>query len=303
MLGRHSRVSCAPSLGLAALLAAGCATSAANNEHGPAFEDSGSDATQRDTGAPDEGTPETGGGESGSDGGLDSADATGDDSTSVPETGTDAPAETAAEGGGDAGFVAPTCDGVIGSGEYGGVANEQASSNGQIWYMTWDATNLYIAISGATVAEANVVYVAVNPADGGAGTTSGYLYDKTDVTKLPFAANLVVYAKQTYNEARTAGATWSTVANTTAVRVCTTGAAPTTREEVIPWSLVGGLPAAFGWTGYFAADPTTNTSGYIYGQMPVDDPGGADAGGESFTRYYAVPDATPGVDKPFADEQ
>lgn len=290
------------------LAAAGCATSAANNEHGPTFgPEAGSDATQGDTGSPDEGAPEGGGNEGGSesgpgadggkDAGSDSARAEGGEGA-APESGSDAPGEA----GGDAGFVAPTCDGVIGTGEYGGVADEQASSNGQVWYVTWDATNLYVAISGANVAEGNVIYVALNPGDGGAGLTRGYAYDNTDVTKLPFAADLVVYAKQSYNEARVAGASaWGTP-DTTAVQVCVNVSA-STREEVVPWSLVGGLPAAFGWTAYLAANPASNPAGYIYGQMPVDDPGGADAGAASFGKYYAVPNATPGVDTPFADEQ
>ena len=307
MLGRHSWVRCAVCLPLLAPLFAGaCAQSGADNEHGPTYMggDSGSDATQQDTGAPDEGTSEAGGGEGGVDGGIDSAaDTNAGDSTAVKESGGDAPAESSGETGSDAGFVPPVCDGVIGASEYGGVGNEQTSSNGQIWYMTWDATNLYLAISSATVAEADILYVAVNPGDGGAGLTAGYPYDNTDVTRLPFAGGLVVYAKQGYHEYRTAGATAWGAASTGTVQFCTTGAAPTVREEVIPWSLIGGLPGAFGWTGYLAAAPASNLSGFIYGQMPIDDPGGADAGGESFTRYYAVPNATPGVDKPFADEQ
>ena len=288
------------------LLVGACAQSGADNEHGPTYMggEGGTDATQQDTGAPDQGRSEAGGGEGSVDSGLDSAiDSSGSDSAAGPESGGDAPAETSSEAGSDAGFVAPTCDGVIGAGEYGGVANEQTSSNGQIWYMTWDATNLYVAISSATVAEADILYLAVNPGDAGTGLTAGYLYDNTDVTKLPFAAGLVVYAKQGYHEVRTAGASAWGAANTGMVQFCTTSATATVREEVIPWSLIGGLPGAFGWTGYFAAAPGSNPSGFIYGQMPIDDPAGADAGGESFTRYYAVPNATPGVDKPFADEQ
>ncbi len=296
-----------------ALAAAGCATSAANNEHGPTFgPEGGSDAAQGDTGAPDEGA-EAGGNEGGGDGGpgVDSGSDAGSDVTgseggleAAVESGSDAPVDT---GGGDAGFVAPTCDGTIGTGEYGSVAYEQASSNGQVWYVTWDATNLYVAVTGANVGEANVIYVAANPGDGGTGLTSGYLYDNTDVTTLPFAADLVVYAKgpsgsQQYTEARVvAGGAWG-AKNTTAVQICT-GTSTTVREEVIPWSLIGGLPAAFGWTAYLAANPSSNPGGYIYGQMPVDDPGGGDAGAESFTRYYAIPNATPGVDTPFANEQ
>jgi hypothetical protein len=273
----------------------------------------GGDATQgTDSGMPDTATTDSGmtdGGGSDTGGGGDSQlDSAGDSVESDAGTdsamGTDGPADSSpVETGLDASFVAPTCDGTIAAGEYGSVAHEQASGSGQTWYVTWDATNLYIAISGATVAEANILYLAANPADGGAGLTTGYAYDNTDVTHLPFAAGVVVYAKQSYDEARTVSASaWGTP-NTTAVKVCTTGATATVREEVIPWSLLGGLPAAFGWTGYFAASPATNPAGYIYGQMPTDDFGGGDAGAVTFTKYYAVPNATPGVDAPFADEQ
>jgi len=303
MLHRHSILSGAVAVVLAA---AGCATSAANNEHGPSFgPEGGSDATQGDTGSPDEGSPETGGGDDGGgtesgpgvDAGMDAASEGTGTEASAGETGSDAPVET---GGGDGGFVAPTCDGVIGAGEYGSIANEQTNtSTGQVWYMTWDATNLYVAIDQANVTEGSVLYVALSPGDGGSGgLTSGYAYDGTDITGLPFSASLVVYGKSTYNEARvvTAGA-WG-AANTTAIKVCT-GTSSATREEVIPWSLVGGLPGSFGWLGYVAA--AGHVQGFIYGQMPADDPGGGPANAETYTKYYAVPNVT--VRTPFADEQ
>lgn len=301
MSRRHSILSGAAA---ALLAAAGCATSASNNEHGPTFgPEGGSDATQEDTGSPDEGSPETGGGDGGTeagpgvDAGMDArSDGTGMEAAA--ETGSDA----AVEAGGDGGFVAPKCDGVIGAGEYGSIANEQTNtSTGQVWYMTWDATNLYVAIDQANVTEGNVLYLALNPGDAGSGgLTSGYAYDGTDITGLPFSAALVVYGKSTYNEARVVtGGAWG-AANTTTVKVCT-GTSSATREEVIPWSLVGGLPGSFGWLGYMAA--AGHAQGLIYGQMPADDPGGRPANAETYTKYFAVPNATPGVDTPFADEQ
>lgn len=292
------------------LFVAGCASSTPNNEHGPTFgPDAGSDATDEgDAGAPQEGGPETATGESGSEAGP-VADASGPDASE--EAGEDAGSEAGSDAGTDApsgadasdgGFVAPTCDGVIGIGEYGGVANEQASTNGQVWYMTWDATNLYIAISSANVSEGDVVYVAVAPGSdaGPAGLTAGQAYDGTNITTLPFAASLVTYAHQGYAEARTpTGGVWGTP-STGAVQVCV-NASTNDREEVIPWSLIGGRPASFGWFGYLAA--AGNANGYIYGQMPVDDPGGGPANAETYTKYYAVPNATLGGDTPFADEQ
>jgi hypothetical protein len=288
---------------VAVLAAAGCATSGSNNEHGPTFgPEGGSDVTQGD-GSPDDGSPETGGSDGsteagpGVEAGMDAArDAAGMEAAA--ETGSDAPVET----GGDGGFVAPNCDGIIGAGEYGSSAHQQSNtSTGQVWYMTWDATNLYVAIDKANVTEGSVLYLALSPGDAGSGgSTSGYAYDGTNVTSLPFAASLVVYGKSTYEEARVVtGGAWG-APNTTAIKVCT-GTSSATREEVIPWSLVGGLPASFGWLGYVAA--AGNPQGYIYGQMPADNPGGGPANAETYSKYYSVPNATPGVDTPFANEQ
>src|SRR5579872_6778670 len=59
----------------------------------------------------------------------------------------------------------PTIDGVINpAGEYG--SNNQlnnAGNTGQTWYMTWDASNLYIGITNANVNEGAVIYIAPNP--------------------------------------------------------------------------------------------------------------------------------------------
>jgi len=110
--------------------------------------------------------------------------------------------------------------------------------------VTWDASNLYVAIDMANVTEGSVIYVAIDPGDAGsAGLTSGYAYDNTDVTTLPFAASLGVYGQSTYEEARAVtGGAWG-AANTGAVQVCT-GTSSSTREERIPsvrWKLLGRL--------------------------------------------------------------
>src|SRR5690242_4288244 len=46
-------------------------------------------------------------------------------------------------------FSTPTVNGVISAGEYGNHTNgaNQQQSGGQTWYMTWDNTNLYIALT------------------------------------------------------------------------------------------------------------------------------------------------------------
>jgi len=228
----------------------------------------------------------------------------------------DAPAETSsgtdsgADGSQDAqpdaiSIVAPVCDGVIGANEYGGAGNQAASASGQTWLMTWDNTNLYVAIESANIDEGDIIYLAIAPGGTGGpggGATGGELYDSTDVTTLPFAAQLVVYAHDGYTEGRTAsGGAWST-ANTTAVRLCDNGTT-SVREEVIPWSLIGGRPAAFGWTGYLAANGNSNPNGYIYGQMPTGNPSGGPANNDAFTHYYEVASSLADVSTPFADVQ
>lgn len=178
------------------------------------------------------------------------------------------------------------------------------TSSGQTWLVTWDETNLYVAIENANVNEGCVLYVAVDPGgDAGppGGATSGRLYDSTDVTSLPFEAQLAVYAHDGYTEARTAsGGAWGSP-DTTDVHQCDNGGMQV-REEVIPWSLLGGRPASFGWIGYLAANGNANPDGYIYGQLPADDPGGGPANNATYPHYLVVPDATPGVGLPFAHE-
>ncbi|HEY6461938.1 MAG TPA: hypothetical protein VIY73_17350 [Polyangiaceae bacterium] len=254
------------------------------------------------------GAKDAGGGDAAGDAAGEDAGGSGGDAAAEAETdagGPDASADAPHDAGHDApSVVAPVCDGVIGATEYGGPGNQAASSSGQTWYMTWDATNLYVAVANANVDEGSILYLAVNPTatnHPAGGTTSGELYDSTDVTTLPFLAQLAVYAHDGYTEART-GATggWGP-ADTTDVRLCDQGTA-NTREVVVPWVLVGGLPASFGWTGYLAADGNANPSGYIYGQMPTDDPSGSPANDDDFTKYFLVADATPGLLSPFADE-
>lgn len=238
----------------------------------------------------------------------------------APEAGPDATADAPTEGAStleagvdaatDAGpeaatIVPPVCDGVIGAGEYGGAANQGSSATGQTWYMTWDDTNLYVALQNANIGEGLVLYLAIAPgtdAGPGGGTTVGQVYDGTDATTLPFPADLVFYARDGYTQARTSsGGAWG-APDQTAVVQCDNGTTQV-REEVVPWSLLGGRPSSFGWLAYVAAPQPQNPQGYIYGQVPAGNPGGAPANNDTFTQYFEVTDATPGVGTPFADVQ
>ncbi len=141
-------------------------------------------------------------------------------------------------------------------------------SGTQTWYFTWDATNLYVALDSANVAEGNVLYVGFS----GGGLKTAQAYDYTGGT-LPFAADGVVYAKSGYQEARKGSAdagAWSNPV-TNAITFCSSG---TTREEVIPWTALGAssIPSSFRFLAY-----ATSAGGFIYGQIPTTNPT-ADAG-------------------------
>src|SRR5258707_1999638 len=58
----------------------------------------------------------------------------------------------------------PTIDGSIAPGEYGSNNSlGNAGNTGQTWYMTWDATNLYVGLVNATISESAVIYIARDP--------------------------------------------------------------------------------------------------------------------------------------------
>ena len=108
-------------------------------------------------------------------------------------------------------FATPVIDGVIEPGEYGNTTNgtnQIATNTAQTWYMTWDATNLYVGITNANLSEAAVIYIDANPLNPPAGGTNangslaGFNYDGTDFASLPFRAQFVTYFKDGYNEYR-----------------------------------------------------------------------------------------------------
>jgi hypothetical protein len=102
-------------------------------------------------------------------------------------------------------WATPTVDGVIATGEYG--TNNQlnnAGNTGQTWYMTWDASNLYVGIVNANLSEGAVIYIKGNPQNpptccsNADGNLSGFKYDGEQFTALPFCAAFVTYFKDGY---------------------------------------------------------------------------------------------------------
>jgi hypothetical protein len=167
----------------------------------------------------------------------------------------------AADGGGSM-YHTPTCDGTVSASEYGGT-QYVTTSGSQTWYVTWDATNLYVGLDAANLTEANVVYVGFS----GNGYQTAQPYDSTGGT-LNFLADGVVYAKSGYQESRIASSSAWGNATTNTVTFCSNG---TTREEVIPWTALGAtsIPSSFRFLGY-----ATSSGGFVYGQIPTSLPSG-----------------------------
>ena len=149
-------------------------------------------------------------------------------------------------------WTTPIVDGSIGTGEYGtnnSLAN--AGNTGQTWYMTWDASNLYVGIVNANLAEGAVIYISA----GGAGTTAGFNYDGTDFSSLPFPAQFVTYFKNGYREYRTSnGGAWSGPTSYAGAYADNSNNS-NTREISIPWAAItaSGIPSSFNFFGYLTS--------------------------------------------------
>lgn len=190
-------------------------------------------------------------------------------------------------------FTTPVVDGVINAGEYGSHVDgqNQQSSGGTIWYMTWDNTNLYVGISGAAIGDGAVVYIDKNPIapiNGGNstyGTLVGQAYDGTNLAALQFRADFIAYFKTNSQEYRTAsGDNWSNAVHFGKDAYKDDGPSQV-REISIPWSSItgSGRPASFAWFGY-----VTSSSGSVYGQVPVENLNGNIGTAARYTRYYTV---------------
>jgi glycosidase len=196
-------------------------------------------------------------------------------------------------------FNTPSIDGVIQPGEYGNTqngTNQLGTNTGQTWYMTWDASNLYVGITSADLSQAAVIYIdasPVNPPNGGAnanGNLTGFNYDGEQVATLPFRAQFVTYFKDGYNEYRNSNGSggWSAAASNYAKYASNASSGPNTREIAIPWSAItgGGIPSSFLFLGLL-----TSSAGYVYGQVPNDN-GGASIGTSATYTQSLVVDST-----------
>lgn len=150
-------------------------------------------------------------------------------------------------------------------------------------YLTWDASNLYLAFDNANNSEPVVIYIDTDPQStptNGTGTTTGFNYDGV-TPSLPFTANFVAYMKNgspQYNEYRTwTGSAWSS--NT--ANAISTYFGTNSEEYSIPWSAMGGKPSQIYFLMY-----KDNGSTYIYGQAPTQVSDGTNSS-PSFAHWYS----------------
>jgi signal transduction histidine kinase len=184
----------------------------------------------------------------------------------------------------------PAIDGVITPGEYGN-NNTVGTNTAQNWYMTWDATNLYVGITTANLSEGAVIYIGPNPqsdpkcCNDSDGNLIGFTYDNTNFASLPFRAKFVTYYKDDYREYRNSDGSGGWTGAIANYGQYASGVGKV-REIAIPWSAInqnGGLPTHFAFFGYL-----TSSRGYAYGQVPNDNPGLFIGTGANYTQYYNI---------------
>ncbi len=208
-------------------------------------------------------------------------------------------------------WATPVIDGTITTGEYG--LNNSLSNAGntdQTWYMTWDANNLYVGIVNANLSEGAVIYIAGNPQNpptcctNADGNLTGFNYDGTNFSALPFRAKFVTYVKDGYREYRNSDGNGGWTGPTSGYGAYASNSGnQNTREVAIPWNAItsnGGIPSSFVFFGYL-----TSPDGYVYGQVPTDNNIGGFVGtSASATQYYAIDNTGDGTSTPpFSNEQ
>ncbi|MBC7587834.1 MAG: hypothetical protein H7178_05675, partial [Chitinophagaceae bacterium] len=173
-------------------------------------------------------------------------------------------------------YQTPVVDGTIGAIEYANSYNVGGSSN---YYITWNATNLYVAVNfGDANNDAINLYLDINPiavVNGGLntnGSLNGTPYDKT-TPNLPFRSDFRVFLKSGFHDyvASNGIGAWASTA-TTAVTKSISGSV---MEFSIPWATVTGssIPSSFNFLFYRSYDvggTPTNTG--TYGAAPVANP-------------------------------
>jgi len=198
-------------------------------------------------------------------------------------------------------YTTPTVDGSIGTNEYG--SHTSGENNIDNWYVTWDATNLYVGITSSSKGEAAVLYLGTrtsHPINGGTnsdGTLVGFDYDGTSFAELPFRAKAVFYVKDNYREYRTSDGSNGWSAQTSSFGSYSDDGT-NIREFSIPWSVVGGIPSSFSFFGY-----VTSSGGFVYNEVPSANDGGNIGTSARYGRYFIVSSTSDGSStKPFSQD-
>ncbi len=178
----------------------------------------------------------------------------------------------------------PIINGSISSNEYG-IHTDKYNSGvcpaSLVWYMSWDNTNLYVAVSTADVNQAALIYIDKNPS-ANTGASAGFTYDGSSFSPLPFKADFVAYFKNGYREYRTYNSSWS--AATPAFGSYLDNGS-NVREVLIPWTLLGGRPDSFSFFVY-----VVSSGGFVTGQYPTGNPSGSIGTSAVYKRYCFVSD-------------
>jgi hypothetical protein len=135
------------------------------------------------------------------------------------------------------------------------------------------------------------------PPNGGTnanGSIVGFNYDGTDFSSLPFRAQFVTYFKDGYNEYRQSDGSGGWGIATSNYGTYASNGNGNVREFAIPWTAIsGGIPSSFLFFGYL-----TSSGGYVYGQVPNDNPGAFIGTSATYTQFFAVNSTSNGSSTP-----
>ncbi|MBW3130915.1 T9SS type A sorting domain-containing protein [Hymenobacter profundi] len=210
---------------------------------------------------------------------------------------------------------------VSNEGPFDGAAygqNNSYSSNGVNWYMTWDDTNLYIGVTGATDLDSVVVYIDADPLElvtsGGNGYGSTRGFGKFDTNRgngmsvLPFRADYALAFNRNQNALvnTAASGAYAIASQSTNSFVQQNGSIGNTRfypaqgassrKIIIPWNNITrgtGRPDAFNWLGFVRAAGSNATRG----MAPINNTSPF-TGNNPTAYYFTISDTNNGTSTP-----
>ena len=207
-------------------------------------------------------------------------------------------------------FNTPTINGTVAAGEYGThtEGNNQFTSDGVNWFITWDNTYLYVGLTNYNnFGDAVVLYVdadplaTVNGGSGSDGTLVGTGYDGV-TPNFPFRADCFLFVKGDYSDyiRRNGSGGWGAnngnfIGNSNNADRNFNG---TTAEFRVTWSAItggGGRPASFNFLGFLSY---SGGGGGNFARVPGLNPGGITATLPYYFTVSSTADAT--ATKPFS---